>query len=279
MKPMQHKKEFLKIFNSLCTSRMAWQVWADWISSVACGMSIAADRDKDRCKKRSEEFKESMDRIGDMEAAQKMFDIMVDAFEVNPSQDFLGEIYMELGLGSHWHGQFFTPFSLCKLMASVTMNESIDKLSEERWISVNDPACGAGATLIAAADHYRQKGINYQQRVLFIGQDIDRVTAQMCYIQLTILGCPGYVIVANTLTNPAVGPVLLPQQKPDQEYWFTVMFMQNEIWQFRKMMYMTDLQIRKAKEVREKATVSPSAPEEGKMFIFTFHEKEVCDAG
>ena len=274
----EHKREFLKIFNTLCTSKMAWQVWADWISAVACAMSIAADRSKDRYEKRSKEFRESMKRIGDLEKAQKLFDIMVDAFEADPGQDFLGEIYMELGLGNHWRGQFFTPISICKMMASVTMDESVHKLAEERWISVNDPACGAGATLIAAAEYYRQKGINYQQRVLFVGQDIDRVTAQMCYIQLTILGCPGYVVVANTLANPVTGTALWPQQKPDQEFWFTVMFMQNEIWQFRKMMYMTDLQIKRAKEVREETTVSPGAPEEGKMFIFTFHEKEVCDA-
>lgn len=279
MTSTQHKKEFLKVFNTLCTSRMAWQVWADWISAVACSMSIAADRDKDRFEQRTKEFRDSVKRIGDTEKAQKLFDIMVDAFEEDPGQDFLGDIYMELGLGSHWHGQFFTPISICRMMASITMDESMERLAEERWISVNDPACGAGATLIAAAENYRKKGINYQQRVLFVGQDIDRVAAQMCYIQMTILGCPGYVIVANTLTNPATGPALWPQQKPDQEYWFTVMFTKNDVWQFRRMMYMTDLQIKRAKEVRETATVSPSVPEEGRMFIFTFHEKEVCDAG
>jgi len=275
----QHTKDFLKVFNSLCTSRQSWQVWADWISATACCLSISVDHERDRYKQRSEEFRQCMDRIGDDKKAQEMFDIMVNALEADPGQDFLGEIYMELGLGSHWHGQFFTPISLSKMMAETTLADSMDRLKDKRWISVCDPSCGAGSTLIAAADYYRAHGINYQKKVVFVGQDIDRVVAQMCYIQLTLLGCPGYIVVANTLTNPAVGPVLCPQPKQGQEYWFTMMFMQDEIWQFRRMMHMTDLQIQRAKEVREKATVSPSVPEEGKMFIFTFHEKEVCHAG
>ena len=46
----------------------------------------------------------------------------------------------------------------------------------------------------------------------------------MCYIQLSLLGCPGYVVVTDTLTNPTEGDPLLPVIKEDQDYWFTPMF-------------------------------------------------------
>ena len=267
----QYKNEFLKVFNSLCTSRQAWQVWADWISATACCLSISCDRDRTRFEQRSKEFRECMDRIGDDMKAQKLFDIMTDALEADPYQDFLGSLYMELGLASHWHGQFFTPISLCKMMAGLTADDAMERLAEKNWISVNDPSCGAGATLIAAAEQFRLKGVNYQRKVLFVGQDIDRVTAQMCYIQLTLIGCPGYVIVANTLTNPAVGPLLAPAQQEHQEYWYTFMFLHDEVWQFRRMMYMTDLSV-------SKATNKPMQSDKGRMFIFTFTDKEVRDA-
>ncbi len=44
----------------------------------------------------------------------KCFAIVVEALERNPEQDFLGELYMELELGNHWKGQFFTPYCVCK---------------------------------------------------------------------------------------------------------------------------------------------------------------------
>lgn len=243
-----YTNEFLKIFNSLCISRMSWQVWSDWISATACCLSMMADRDSARRADRVKEFKESMDRIGDDPKAQRLFDIMVEAFETDPYQDFLGSIYMELGLASHWHGQFFTPVSVCKMMADITIADSMEKLSTKNWVSVADHSCGAGATLIAAAAGFRERGVNYQKKVLFVGQDIDRVTAQMCYIQLTILGCPGYVIVANTLTNPQVGPVLSPIQQEGQEFWYTYMFLHDESWQFRRMMCLAEMKIKEAEK-------------------------------
>ena len=41
--------------------------------------------------------------------------------------------------------------------------------------------------------------INYQQNAYFVAQDIDPLVAKMCYIQLSLLGCPGVVIIGNTL--------------------------------------------------------------------------------
>ena len=47
--------------------------------------------------------------------------------------------------------------------------------------------------MIAAANHLRRKNMNYHHHVLFIGQDVDRVAGMMAYIQLSLLGCPGYI--------------------------------------------------------------------------------------
>lgn len=100
-------------------------------------------------------------------------------------------------------------------------------------ISVNDPACGAGATLVAAANIFHRKKINYQTRVLFTANDIDRVVAQMCYIQLSLLGCAGWVAVANTISNPVCGDPLMPVEKPGQEFWYTPFYFRGE-WNCRR---------------------------------------------
>ena len=143
-------------------------------------------------------------------------------------------MYMQLNLGNHWKGQFFTPYCVCKMMSEITC-EDVDKhIEKQGYLSICDPTCGAGATLIAAANTLKKCKHNFQNHVVFVGQDIDRVTGMMCYIQLSLLGCAGYVCIANTLTNPLTGPVLFPNEKEGQELWYMPMF-QNQIWTWRRL--------------------------------------------
>lgn len=118
-------------------------------------------------------------------------------------------------------------------MASLTSGNLKDQLTKQPWISVNDPAVGAGALLIAFAQECLQQKVNYQTDVIFVGQDVDRTAAMMCFVQLSLLGCAGYVIVGDSLLNPAVGPsVLLPVPQAGQEIWYTPLFF-SDTWQLR----------------------------------------------
>lgn len=116
------KQEFLKIFHEMCYTRSAWQVWADLISATACSLANSTDPDKEneRYREREKEYAQCIKRLGGVDKPAKCFAIMVEALEQNPEQDFLGELYMELNLGNHWKGQFFTPYHICDFMAQIT---------------------------------------------------------------------------------------------------------------------------------------------------------------
>lgn len=230
------EKEFLDTFRGLCHSRSAWQVWADVMTAIACSLSNAVDRSPGHFEKREREYGECIKRIGSVEAAAQLMGIIVVALENNPEQDFLGKMYMNLELSNHWKGQFFTPYSVCKLMAGITCSDVDKRIEEQGYISICDPACGAGATLIAAANGMKRSKYNFQNHVLFVGQDVDRVVAQMCYIQLSLLGCAGYICVGNTISNPMVGHVLFPREGEGQEMWYMPMF-QSDVWEWRRIFY------------------------------------------
>lgn len=215
------KKKFIKKIEDLSKGKPIWQVWSDMITMIADAIYIAgaimhggiAANDKYIREYDSIKVEYKDDDVG------CIFDMIEKAYEDNPDQDFLGAAYMELGLGNHWTGQFFTPYNVSKMMAQMTLGTSIPE--EKDFISVCDPCCGAGAMLIAAANTFP----DYKERVLFCGQDIDRITGLMCYIQLSMLGCAGYVCIANSLTNPIQGITdLLPVEKEGQEYWYTPAF-------------------------------------------------------
>lgn len=230
MKGIDYKKEFLKVFASLCCSRSAWQVWSDFITASACSLANAVDKGK-HFEEREREYAQCIERLGGEEQAAQLFSFIVMALEENPNQDFLGSLYMELNLGSYWKGQFFTPYCLCELLSKMTIGETIESIKKRGWTVVNDPACGAGATLIAAANTIKENGINYQRNALFVAQDIDRITGLMCYIQLSLLGCAGYIVIADTLSNPIVGKsALFIEEKEGQEVWYMPMFC-SEVWE------------------------------------------------
>lgn len=109
--------------------------------------------------------------------------------------DMLGDIYMHLEVSSKKLGQFFTPYHLCQLMAKTT--DFKDEIT-----TVNEPTCGAGGNIIAAAECMKEKGINYQKKMRAFCQDIDLKAVYMTYVQLTLYGIPAVVYQTNTLADP-----------------------------------------------------------------------------
>lgn len=85
-------KEFLKVFNQLCYSRSAWEVWADVITVMACSIANAVDRNTKRHESRENEYARCIKRLGGVEKPAELFAIVVEALERNPDQDFLGAL-------------------------------------------------------------------------------------------------------------------------------------------------------------------------------------------
>lgn len=233
------ERAFIRKFDEICYSRQKWQVWTDFICAVAISIANTVDICGDTHDEREKEFARCIQRLGGIEHVRELFEIIVSALDADQEQDFLGKLFMLLELGNHWRGQFFTPYDVCRMMAEVSLNGGEGNIKTEAvnkcFISILDPACGAGATLIAAANQLRRQGINYQNRAFFVGQDIDRVAGMMCFIQLSLLGCAGYVVIADTLSNPITGHgVLFPCPKPDQEIFYMPMIA-SELWTQRRL--------------------------------------------
>lgn len=159
---------------------------------------------------------------------------------------------MVLGLGNDRNGQFFTPYSVCRMMAKMECSQAIAEVESKGWISCNDCACGAGALLVAFANECKENNINYQTSVLFTAQDIDYTTALMCYLQLSLLGCPGYVAVGDTLTDPCISVDkrgLIPVDRGN--IWYTPFYF-TDVWRFRRQAAQMDMILKRADSVRNR---------------------------
>ena len=253
----ESQKNIVKLLDSLSGRYSRWEIWQDFI--IMSAISIANALGGPHKEAREREYMNHAARYSDRELgcfSQMLFEI-TEEMERNPDQDFLGELFMALGLGNEWKGQFFTPYSVCQAMSAMTYDgDNLKAKIEERgWITVNDSACGAGALLIAFANECRRPGreINYQTSVLFVAQDIDFLAGMMCYIQLSLMGCPGYVVVDDSISHPITSVDargLIPHDGPN--VWFTPMYFRTE-WHWRRTWAMADMMIRQA---------APKGPEE-----------------
>lgn len=119
------------------------------------------------------------------------------------------------------------------------------RYSNRTVIRVADQCCGAGALLIAfaneAADQTKDSNYNWQNHILFCAQDIDMITGLMCYIQLSLLGCAGFVKIGNSLTDPMTeGEAEAELLNADKNrYWYTPMYFHN-VWAMRRVFYGLD---------------------------------------
>lgn len=225
-------KDFLKVFGQLTNRHRSWDVWSDFIQMFACSLSNPLD--KEHYVEREALYLRLIKKYNKKE--QELFPELaahtVMALEENPEQDFLGSIFMSLNLGNEHNGQFFTPYHVCELMAEVTMDDTVQKVEQDGYVSIHDPCCGAGATLIAGIHAARKRlektNLNYQNHILVIGQDIDAIVALMCYIQLSLLGVAGYVKIGNALTEPVT------DKDSTENYWYTPMYF-SKVWTMRRL--------------------------------------------
>lgn len=223
------QKRFVDTFNKLTHRHNGWQIWEDFVTMSACAISNRID--STHYEHREKLYMNRIKRYNPKEAQAfpELMAITVEALDADPEQDFLGALFMALELSNHWKGQFFTPYSLCRMMGDMQTDDLQQMIAQRGFVSVNDPACGAGATLIGFANAAKAKGINYQTHVLFVAQDIDHTAAMMCYIQLSLIGCPGYVIVGDTLRNPVTESML-----GESNVWFTPMY-NSQVWSWRRV--------------------------------------------
>ena len=233
-----HEKRFAQVFLSL--TRNQWSAWCDFVELFALSLAKATEGDPKVRLRHEARYAAIAKGYTEPELAKikTLCDITVEVLEGNPQQDFLGELYMGLDFGSSRHGQFFTPWDISYLMACITMGKST--IPESGYLSVCDPACGAGGMLIAAAAAYQNGGPaprNYQTDILFAAQDVDRVAAMMCYIQLSLLGCAGYVIVGDSLRDPPCGNALFPIIGEHNEIWYTPMW-NSPLWIARRIRHL-----------------------------------------
>ena len=175
--------EFEKHFEKLAKTDDASTLWINWLDWVI-DQNLIINHDRKLNFKGNEKMY--------FKLYQDWIKIVSDELEKGDKHyyDYLGVFYEDVIQSKYkagTNGQFFTPQDVSKLMARITVDESIDKPV------INDCACGSGRLLLDAH--------SFNQNAVLIGQDLDPVACKMAVLNFYISGVTGSILHQNTLTG------------------------------------------------------------------------------
>ena len=198
----QYRKDFIRELTAMSARHNIITVFGDAVGMMAAALVMATARDMAAADR---EYKAIAERYTKEEMAHmpKMLVAVIDALELR-RESFLGPILEEVGAANQHNGQFLTPNDVAKMMAEVNMGDY--EHTPGKVVSINDPACGAGVTLIAQAEMLVQKKHVPQRDILLIGGDIDKRAVDMTFVELTLLGYAARVDHMNALSMEVLSP-------------------------------------------------------------------------
>lgn len=203
---MNRRKETIKLIGEMAGKYSSYEIFSDWIRCMALSISNTTNLIKDQVwREREQAYLDTMRKYTpeEREKLAILTGCLIDTLEDGPD-DVLGDIYMKANMGSKAAGQFFTPFHLSEVCARVGLIGMIEEYKDGKLdkITINEPACGGGAMILAAAKVIHESGINYQTAMEVVAQDIDWKGVYMCYVQLSLLGISAICVQGSTLEEP-----------------------------------------------------------------------------
>lgn len=161
-------------------------VFSDWIDIMLC--CLLSDRTPEHPSE--QEYMRIIKRYQkeDLSFFGKAFGELMLIMQTT-NEELLGLIYMQIAskYKSSALGQYFTPQPICDFIVQTTQGEISDR--EQKIL---DPACGAGAMLVA----YNK----VNPKAFFTGQDLDPICTKMTALNMCFFNMNGYALCGNSLS-------------------------------------------------------------------------------
>jgi len=115
--------------------------------------------------------------------------------------DFLGSVASQMEVLNARVGQFFTPYEVSRMMAEMSLQDVGSVIEANGYVTVAEPASGAGGMVLATADVLEKNGFDPSLHMLVNAVDISPLCFHMTYLQTTLRGIPALVELGDTLRN------------------------------------------------------------------------------
>ena len=108
------------------------------------------------------QYMQAVARYRNKDEVRKMPELLAIASTVigTGGLDFMGQVAGELGALDAGLGQFFTPYEVSRLMAEMNLGDATAAVAAKGFLTLCEPAAGAGGMMLAAADTLDRQGVD-----------------------------------------------------------------------------------------------------------------------
>ncbi len=225
--PTALRTQFIKAFNRLAHHRERHEVLADFLEMAVCAIRKTTVPPGPAADALEAQYMTVVgrNRPEDVRAMPELLAIATLALQ-DGGCDFLGQVVTELELPNHHMGQYFTPYHLSRMMAEITLADADRRIAERGFITLAEPASGAGGMIVAAADVLEGQGIDIGRQLYVDATDISPMCFKMTYLQAALRGISATIRRGNSLSletfDQAVTPSFLSfyaVQRPAFDAW------------------------------------------------------------
>jgi N-6 DNA Methylase len=200
--PAEHRKRFIKVFESLAHHRERQDVFADFLDMAVCAIRKKTVPSGPAADALEEQYMAVVKRNAPDDVRKMPELLAITALAVQEGGcDFLGQVVGDLELINGHMGQFFTPYDVSRMIAEMTLQDAGELIREKGFITVAEPASGAGGMVIAAADVIEKQGFDIGRHLYVDATDISPTCFKMTYLQVSLRSIPATIRRGNTLSG------------------------------------------------------------------------------
>ena len=199
--PAELRKRFIKAFDRLTYHRERHDVLGDFLEMAVCAIRKKTLPPGPEADAIEDQYMAVVKRnkVEDVRAMPELLGIATLAVQEGGC-DFLGQVIVELELSNEHMGQFFTPYDVSRMMAEMILGDAGALIREKGFITLAEPASGAGGMIVAAADVIEKQGFDVGRQLYVDATDISPMCFKMTYLQASPRGIPATIRRGNSLS-------------------------------------------------------------------------------
>ena len=146
--------DFIKRLTALDAEKSPYDKVRDFWALAFCAKAKRMAQTPERADELEERYMQIVGSYRDREPIRvypKLLAIAAEALRQGGC-DFLGSVATRMEVLNAQLGQFFTPYDLARLMASISLENAAGIIAEKGFLTLQEPASGAGGMVLAAAD-------------------------------------------------------------------------------------------------------------------------------
>jgi hypothetical protein len=202
----QRVKAFLKHLNENAFSKSPGEKFRDWCELAYCAWAKPtaptqerADELEARYMSIVERYRRTDEELEFIRHSSTHMAALAQLAVQGGGVDFLGDVAGQLEILNPNQGQFFTPYEVSRFMAEINLDGLEAIIERDGYVTICEPAAGAGSMILACADVFEKKGLG-PETMLVQATDVSALAFYMCFLQLNWRGIPAAVIRGNTLS-------------------------------------------------------------------------------